>query len=139
LHCDGLGDDLHCALFQRQYVVVQSAETLSIMLGVDPVALLEAGDPLAVLDYSRPCEFGEAALIEPVTRQRLIVRGAHYRLLRTGPHNDHAVIVGVGRVRAERQRGQPSVCDDENGRGRIRLPPDAGQCWHYALGHASLR
>ena len=37
LHCDSLGDDLHGALFQRQYVVVQSVEALSIMLGVDPV------------------------------------------------------------------------------------------------------
>lgn len=74
LHRDSLGDDLHDALFQRQYVVVQSAEALSIMLGMHPVVLLKAGDPLAVLDDSRPCESGETAHIEPVPLQRLIVR-----------------------------------------------------------------
>jgi hypothetical protein len=50
LHGDGLGDDLHDVLFQRQDVVLQTAEALCVVPGVDPVTLLKTGDPLAALE-----------------------------------------------------------------------------------------
>jgi hypothetical protein len=65
LQTDGLGDDLHDAFFQRQDVVAQLGGPLRIVPGVSPVCLLEAGDPLAVLDESGPPEFGQATPVEP--------------------------------------------------------------------------
>jgi hypothetical protein len=107
LHCYCLGDDLHGGLFQRKYVVVQSAEALSIMLEVDPPALLKAGDPLAVLNDSRPCEFAEAGLIEPVTRQW---RGAKLGLIPKVPVSSRHVSIGCVR-RRQRLRASKGVAD----------------------------
>jgi len=119
--------------------MTQPGKAGGVMVRMAAGLAFEIHDPLALLDLACPQQFREPKQVQAMTGSGFVVWRPHDGSLCAGPDEDNTVLVGVIKMRLERQGRPADVADGQHRLGSIGLPPEPGFPWHHAFSHEQSR